>query len=201
MRPRGGAGAALWCPGGPGVFQSDGCPLQTQPQCRGPKETPHAGPKSGGFGEPKTWGRAVVDCRGFAHLLSASLDAQPRVGQGLQAGARGCPWDVCSHARGWGSPQHLLATNGIAPWAGCSCCGWGKEKQQGGYFLSHPRGLERGWTWTAGSDSTANPHSLVPRGFLTAQHHPQHSVTLTVSHSTSSPSAVSPFRRIKQLIS
>lgn len=61
--------------------------------------------------------------------------------------------------------------------------------------------IRGGWERTAGSDSTANPHSLVPRGFLTSQHHPQHSVTLTVSHSTSPPSAVSPFRRIKQLIS
>lgn len=149
-------------------FQVMGALCKHSPSVGDQRQTPHPAPKSGGFGKPKTWGEllltsvALLTCSLRPSMLSSGWD------KGSSLGHR----SLCSHARGWGSPQHLLGTNGIAPWAECYCWGW--EKQKGGYLLSHLRGLGKGWTWTAGSDSTASPHSLVPREFLTSQYHPQH---------------------------
>lgn len=128
------------------------------------------------------WHRAVTDSRGFAHLLSSSPSAELKGGDtGSRLGYRVPGTSALTYGAG-AAPS--LARVPMASLLGAPQdapdCGWGKENRQESYFLAHARGLGKGQTQigkgqtqTAGSDSTADPHSLGPAGFLTSHYHPQ----------------------------
>lgn len=107
----------------------------------------------------------LLTCSLHPSVLGSGWDKGSSLGHrvpGMSALMHGaCPG--CQWHRSWG--RMLLLWLGKAKAAG-------RLFIYEGYFLSHQRGLGKGWTWTARSDSTAKPHFFVPRGFLTSQHHP-----------------------------
>lgn len=155
VAPWRGWGQPFGVPAGSGIFQSDGCPLQTEPQCRGPKANSHLAPKSGGVWKAQAPGTGLADGYGFAHLLSTFPNAQLRVGHGIQVGAQGL-WHISLHAWRWGRPQHRLGTDSITPqsrrlWLG-------KGEAAGRLF---PSPCQEPWEGT-GLDRQLGQHSRPP---------------------------------------
>lgn len=168
MQPRGRAGAALWHPTRAGSTSQKQVPSANTAPVAGTEGNSSSNPEPGGFGKPKTGGSCC-------YLLWLCCSLHPSMltqgGTGLQMGHRVPGVSPLMHGAAaapsisW-VPVASLLVRVLLLWLG---------KKSSRKVISVPlRGLGKGWAWAAGSGSTANPHFLVPRGFLASQCHPQH---------------------------
>lgn len=105
------------------------------------RQTPHPAPKSGGFVKPRLgW---AVNCCGFAHLLSASLEAQLRVGQGLQFGDGVLGMSALMHRAGAAPSISRVAMALLLGQDAPVVAGERKSSREVIFILSHLRGLAR----------------------------------------------------------